>query len=310
MKSLSTRFVAVKQEYDIEQQDIIRQGMEVASTYEAVLKKAVEIIGEVDCFSTLAHVAAMNDWVLPLIVTNTTGEARPDVILEGLRHPILEYYIGTNCVPSNFTTSLGRGSIITGPNNGGKSTFLRAVALCSILTQIGSFVPASRAQMPIFDKILTRVGSYDCSVKGASTFMVEMQEIGTILNRVTTDTLVIIDELGRGTSTHDGFGIAWAVVERLAESNPLLLFATHFHELSLLEKENKFVQNLSVNALVPADGSSVTMLYNVSHGPCMSSYGVEVAKMLKFPPQIIDDASKILESLENKRDCRIAESSL
>jgi len=186
-------------------------------------------------------------------------------------------------------------------NNGGKSTFLRSVALCAILSQIGSFIPASRAQMPIFDKILTRVGGYDCTSKGASTFMVEMQEISTILNRATPKTLVVVDELGRGTSTHDGFGIAWAVVDRLIQSNSVLLFATHFHELSLMEKENKTaVQNLSVNAYVPSDGSSITMLYNVVNGPCLSSYGIDVSKMLKFPLEIVQDATEISTSLEKR----------
>jgi DNA mismatch repair protein MSH2 len=176
-----------------------------------------------------------------------------------------------------------------------------------VLAQIGSFVPASQATLPIIDKILTRVGAYDCAIRGASTFMVEMQEVATIIRRVTPESLVIIDELGRGTSTHDGFGIAWATIESLRASKAVVLFATHFHELSLMEEVRtdssrncSDVQNLSVNAHIPECGDSITMLYSIQKGACQKSYGIDVAKLLKFPLEIIEEATSIGQLFEKK----------
>ena len=244
--------------------------------------------------------SCINSWTRPELLEqqldNSTPEHRTQFKIVGLRHPMLENFIGSKCVPNDFDSSLGEISIITGPNMGGKSTFMRAIGLCSILAHMGCFVPATSASIPLLDRILTRVGTADSIVRGASTFMIEMQQIVNILDRVTRNSLVIIDELGRGTSTHDGFGIAWAVLESLRAKSCFVLFATHFHELSHMAEElNSGVQNLSVNAHVPENGEEIAMLFEVINAPCNSSYGIEVARVAKFPKSIVDEA-RLLES--------------
>lgn len=189
-------------------------------------------------------------------------------------------------------------NIITGPNMGGKSTYIRQVATCILLAHVGCFVPASKAEIPILDCIIARVGASDHQIRGISTFMAEMLEASCMLKTATKNSFVIMDELGRGTSTNEGFGLAWAIAEYLAtEIDCLCLFATHFHEMTTMEKELPNVKNLYVSAL--AEGDKLTMLYKVLEGVIDRSYGIHVAEMLKFPEEILSEARALAAKLEN-----------
>eukprot|EP01036_Dinobryon_divergens_P029325 gene29324-38404_t len=313
LKILCQRFRRVRGEYEEMQRDIVLQAVTLAC----------ELVAELDCLSTLAYVAVMSDWVAPKM----TEQGSKDLVVTQLRHPCLDARLGHGrYIPSDVTVSAKTATcILTGPNMGGKSTFMRALGICVVLAHMGSFVPAKEAQIPIYDQVLIRVGATDCAEKGQSTFLAEMDSVSTILRSVTADSLVLVDELGRGTSTQDGFGIAWAVIHELTHSvRCTLFFATHFHELTAMEssavtlprdeedgeeeeavgaeREGKGqdrvqtgVQNLHVSAHVKEDPScgntTVSMLYAVCSGACERSYGIHVARAARFPQAIIDDAS-------------------
>jgi DNA mismatch repair protein MutS len=190
--------------------------------------------------------------------------------------------------------------IITGPNMGGKSTYIRQAALISIMAHMGSFVPASRAVIGLMDRIFTRVGSSDNLAKGQSTFLVEMTETAKILHSCTSHSLVILDEVGRGTSTLDGLSIAWAVTEYLLDNErarPKTLFATHYHELTHLAERYNHMQNLHVE--VKEWGDNILFLYKIRSGASDRSYGIHVARLAGLPDRVIDRAKEILIGLEN-----------
>ena len=198
---------------------------------------------------------------------------------------------------------------MTGPNCGGKSTYIRSVGVAVLLAQMGSFVPATAMEWTLVDKILCRVGASDSQLRGVSTFMAEMLETRAILTAATPHSLVIIDELGRGTSTFDGYGLAWAVAERLAASAALqcrTLFATHFHELCEMETALPAgsVQNVHFSAQNSSSSSSsstdLVLTYQVQPGPCDRSFGVHVAKLAKFPPSIVAEAQARVEMLQSE----------
>lgn len=207
------------------------------------------------------------------------------------RHPLIEVQDPASCIPNNCTMVPDRSNlqIITGPNMGGKSTYIRQVATCILLAHIGCFVPCSDAKIPVIDCIIARVGASDHQLRGISTFMAEMLEASCMLKTASANSFIIMDELGRGTSTNEGFGLAWAIAEYLAtEINCLTLFATHFHEMTAMEKELPNVKNLYVRAL--AEGEKLTMLYKVQEGVIDRSYGIHVAEMLKFPEEVLNEA--------------------
>ena len=300
LKRLSVSLTTLKSEYQHEQLVIISRALRTALGFHEELQEASATTAALDSMLSLAHVAGIYDWCKPILREKGEGDDHAEFCIKDIKHPMLEHSIGEACVANDFDSSSGRVTIITGPNMGGKSTFMRAVGLCTILAHIGSYIPAKTAIIPITDKILTRVGASDSLVRGASTLMVELQQVAKILERATERSLVIIDELGRGTSTHDGFGIAWATIQRLLTKKCIVLFATHFHELTTIETSERGVQNMSVNAHVQPAAESITMLYSMSNGACDKSYGIEVAKVARFPREIIEEASMLSDEMETK----------
>ncbi|RII33921.1 DNA mismatch repair protein MutS [Clostridium chromiireducens] len=262
------------------------------------LKRSARIISNLDGISTLALVALENDYVKPEI--NEEGVIE---ISEG-RHPVVEKVIGKGEFVSNNTV-LNQSDkellLITGPNMAGKSTYMRQVALITLMAQIGSFVPAANANISICDKIFTRIGASDDLAGGKSTFMVEMWEVSNILKNATSKSLVLLDEVGRGTSTYDGLSIAWSVIEYITENENLrckTLFATHYHELVKLEGVLPGVKNYSVAVKKMKD--SVIFLRKIVEGGADESYGIEVAKLAGLPEKVIDRAKEILLGLEGE----------
>lgn len=266
----------------------------------ARLKKSARIISNLDGISTLALIALENDYVKPEI--NEDGIIE---IVDG-RHPVVEKVIGRGEFVSNNTT-LNQSDkellLITGPNMAGKSTYMRQVALITLMAQIGSFVPAASANISICDKIFTRIGASDDLAGGKSTFMVEMWEVSNILKNATSKSLVLLDEVGRGTSTYDGLSIAWSVIEYITGNENLrckTLFATHYHELVKLEGILPGVKNYSVAVKKMKD--SVIFLRKIVEGGADESYGIEVAKLAGLPDDVINRAKEILLGLEGENN--------
>ena len=218
------------------------------------------------------------------------------------RHPVIEKMINDGSFVENDTyldCDKSRVEIITGPNMAGKSTFMRQVAIITLMAQIGSFVPAEKACIGIVDKIFTRVGASDDLSSGQSTFMVEMNEVANILKEATPKSLVILDEIGRGTSTYDGLSIAWAVAEYIADKEKIgckTLFATHYHELLGLEEKVEGIKNFQV--AVKEKGEDIIFLRKIVEGGTDESYGIHVAKLAGVPKTVVTRANKILRSLE------------
>jgi len=229
---------------------------------------------------------------------DTTGQ---EFCIEGAVHVLVaansdKPYVANNLRMDSDTSRL---HLITGPNMGGKSTYIRSVALIALLNQIGSFVPCRAAKLPLFDAIMCRVGASDMQLRGISTFMAEMLEASCILKTATKRTLVIVDELGRGTSTADGFGIAWAIARHLVEQTRCFtLFATHFHELAHLEIAAPAVHNRHATAAVDASNGRLTFLYSLVDGPAEKSYGAHVAELAGFPEHVVKVARARAEEFE------------
>ena len=261
------------------------------------IQKTARVIAQLDVYTSFAYVAQRNNYCRPKI--NTKGMID---IVKG-RHPVVEKMISNDMFVSNDThldNSGNRISIITGPNMAGKSTYMRQTALIVLMAQIGSFVPAESANIGIVDRIFTRVGASDDLASGQSTFMVEMAEVANILRNATSDSLLILDEIGRGTSTFDGLSIAWAVVEYI--SNPKLLgaktlFATHYHELTELEGKLDSVNNYCI--AVKEQGDNIVFLRRIVKGGADKSYGIQVAKLAGVPDYVIDRAKELVEELSD-----------
>jgi DNA mismatch repair protein MutS len=252
-------------------------------------------IAALDVVASLAEVAALGDYNLPEVVAEDTLE-----IHEG-RHPVVEHYLkGERFTANDAIFEEGeRIRILTGPNMSGKSTFLRQVALIVLLAQMGSFVPATSARIGLVDRIFTRIGAQDEIYSGQSTFMVEMVETANILHHATSRSLLILDEIGRGTSTYDGVSIAWAVVEYI-HNHPSLhaktLFATHYHELTQLADLLPGVRNY--NVAVNESGGQVVFLHKIIPGGSDRSYGIHVGQLAGLPSPVTQRASQILFQLE------------
>lgn len=252
-------------------------------------------LSELDALWAMAEVAVHHRLTEPHLL-----EDDQPVTLRGLRHPVLESVVGEYVKSDLELKSSHTALIITGPNMGGKSTFMRAVAQNAILAQSGSWVACDHYAAPIFNAVLTRIGADDDLVRGQSTFMVEIQEVAAILHEASKDSLVLLDELGRGTSTYDGMAIAHAVIERLADkTGPLTLCATHYHELTELQDKNPDIINLTVEVITGPDGPIFT--HRVIKGQASQSYGLEVAKQAGLPPAVIRRAEHHLKQWEPER---------
>ncbi|MGN0334710.1 MAG: DNA mismatch repair protein MutS [Lachnospiraceae bacterium] len=259
------------------------------------IQKTAKAIARLDVFASLALVAERNNYVCPKI--NEKGV----IDIKNGRHPVVEQMISHNLFIANDTyldNSRNRISVITGPNMAGKSTYMRQSALIVLMAQLGSFVPADSANIGIVDRIFTRVGASDDLASGQSTFMVEMTEVANILRNATSDSLLILDEIGRGTSTFDGLSIAWAVIEHI--SNPKILgaktlFATHYHELTELEGTLDGVNNYCI--AVNEKGDDIVFLRKIIKGGADKSYGIQVAKLAGVPETVIERARELVEQL-------------
>jgi DNA mismatch repair protein MutS len=265
------------------------------ATRAAVLLATAQALARLDVAASLADVAVRHHYVRP------TFEVAPVFTIEGGRHPVVERALREPFAPNDLVMGEeSRIHIVTGPNMAGKSVFLRQNALIVLMAQIGSFVPADQAHIGVVDRIFTRIGASDELAAGQSTFMVEMVETANILNHATPQSLLILDEVGRGTSTYDGMAIAWAVVEYLhnhPERRARTLFATHYHELIELEDHLPHVRNF--NLAVAEEGHDVVFLHKVVPGGADRSYGIHVARLAGIPAPVVHRAESLLEDLES-----------
>ena len=262
------------------------------------LRLIAQAVAGLDVLATFARHAASRQYVKP-----TLGQA-PALDIRAGRHPVVEAFLAKNeFVPNSvfFSEQDLRTHVITGPNMAGKSTIMRQVALITLMAHMGSFVPAKRALIPLTESIFTRIGSQDDLAHGRSTFMVEMSEVARILSQATPRSLILIDEIGRGTSTYDGLSLAWSLVEYLHnEVKAKTLFATHFHEITALENQLKGLANF--NVLVDRNAEEIVFLHRLVKGGCNQSYGIEVAKLAGLPTQVLSRAKQILGVLESHTD--------
>ncbi len=259
------------------------------------LKRMAEVIAVTDVLCSLADVAYKNNYVMPEVSSNGIID-----IKDG-RHPVVESLSRSNIFVPNDTyldTDDSRMSIITGPNMAGKSTYMRQTAVITLMAQIGSFVPARSAKIGVTDRIFTRVGASDDIASGQSTFMLEMTEVSNILKNATKNSLIILDEIGRGTSTYDGLSIAWAVAEYISNKRVIgakTMFATHYHELTELEDRLEGIKNYRI--AVNKDGDNITFLRRIVRGGADESYGIEVAALADLPDTVIKRAKEILKGI-------------
>ncbi len=267
-----------------------------AAEWAEPVQRVARTVAQIDVLRSLAEVARSSNYVRPELNSSTVIE------IVGGRHPVVENLSRDGRFVPNDVRLDGDGDqilLITGPNMAGKSTIIRQVGLIVLMAQMGSYVAAERARIGVVDRIFTRVGAADNLARGESTFMVEMNEASSILNNITSQSLILMDELGRGTSTFDGLSIAWAVVEFLHGRDrvkPRTLFATHYHELTELESQLERVKN--VNVMVREEGDNVVFLHRLEAGPCDRSYGIHVARMAGMPDAVVDRAHEILSILE------------
>ncbi|EOY20929.1 hypothetical protein QUC31_007102 [Theobroma cacao] len=310
LKKLGDQYQKVLEEYKNCQKELVNRVVQTTATFSEVFEPLAGLLSELDVLLSFADLASScpTPYTRPEITPADVG----DIVLEGSRHPCVEAQDWVNFIPNDCRLVRGKSwfQIITGPNMGGKSTFIRQVGVNILMAQVGSFVPCEKASISVRDCIFARVGAGDCQLRGVSTFMQEMLETASILKGATDKSLIIIDELGRGTSTYDGFGLAWAICEHIVEViKAPTLFATHFHELTALTHENVNdepqakqivgVANYHVSAHIDSSSRKLTMLYKVEPGACDQSFGIHVAEFANFPESVICLAREKAAELED-----------
>ncbi|KAJ3021764.1 MutS-like protein [Thoreauomyces humboldtii] len=298
LKRLNDQYQQLTSEYESVQGKLVKEVIEITASYFPVLEMLNQLIARLDVLISIAHVAvnAPIPYVRPVLTESGPLE------LEASRHPCLEMQSDVSFIDNDVRMDRGDSAlhVITGPNMGGKSTYIRQIGCVALLAQIGSRVPCRSARLPVLDAVLARVGAGDSTLRGVSTFMSEMLETAAILRSATERSLLIIDELGRGTSTYDGFGLAWAIAHHVVtEIKCLTLFATHFHELTRLEEQVAAgtVRNRHVAAVM--EEGRVTLLYRVREGPCDQSFGIHVAELAGFPEGVVRMAKRKAAELED-----------
>ena len=301
LKEMEAKVLGAEEKITAREYDLFCGVRDTVATHAGEVLHVAQAVARLDVVAALGEVAQANRYVRPVVDDGAVIE------IKGGRHPVVEKLAGqTVFIPNDTLLDNGPNQlhVITGPNSSGKSTVLRQVALIVLLSQVGSFVPADSARIGLVDRIFTRVGAHDDLAAGQSTFMVEMTETANILNNATERSLVILDEIGRGTSTFDGVSIAWSVAEYLASRGCKTLFATHYHLLNELEKSQPNVRNFRI--AVKETGDRIVWLRKIVAGGTDKSYGIQVARMAGLPPEVIVRAQEVLTDLEksdrHKRD--------
>ena len=296
---LSAEEKIINLEYDlfVEIRDSIKK-------YIPKLQYIAKAISEIDVLQSFASVSDKYGYVRPSLTLDHSIDIKES------RHPVVERvikdkYVANDIVMNNNVSAI----LITGPNMAGKSTYMRQLGIIAIMAQIGCFVPAKKAKMPVFDQIFTRIGASDDLVSGESTFMVEMKEASNAIKNATKNSLILFDELGRGTATYDGMSLAQAILEYIHNAiGCKVLFSTHYHELTSLEKNLKHLRNKHVSAT--EDGEELVFLHKVVDGNIDKSYGINVAKLAGLPSEVITRASEILSSYEENDNTKRKEISI
>lgn len=305
LKSYEEKIMKASEEVERRETFLYENLRERIMAYAGDIQKTGQVLARLDCLASLADVAWERHYVRPIV---NDGES---IRISGGRHPVVELALGNDPYTPNRVKLDRNGkriAILTGPNMAGKSTYLRMAALLVIMAQMGSFVPAEEAEIGLVDRIFTRIGAHDELALGRSTFLVEMLETAQILNNLTNRSFVVLDEVGRGTSTYDGMSIAWAVLEHLHarfECRPLVLFATHFHELTALEGRFPEIMNLSM--AVEESEHGIRFLHRVKRGPADRSYGIEVARLAGIPESVVLRAQSLLEGFEKQPKGKLPE---
>ncbi|GAB2293835.1 MutS-like protein [Dionaea muscipula] len=309
LKRLGDQYQKILEEYKSCQRELVQRVVDTAASFSEVFVTLASLLSELDVLLGFADLASSCPtlYTRPEITPSDVG----DIILDGSRHPCVEAQDWVNFIPNDCKLVRGKSwfQIITGPNMGGKSTFIRQVGVNILMAQVGSFVPCDKACISIRDCVFARVGAGDCQLRGVSTFMQEMLETAAILKGATDKSLIIIDELGRGTSTYDGFGLAWAICKHIVEEiKAPTLFATHFHELtSLAHESSDGIANYHVSAHIDSSSRKLTMLYKVEPGACDQSFGIHVAEFAKFPESVVALAREKAAELEDFSPSTITE---